>query len=223
MVAEAISPEKRLEILYDHYKESFAHIRTYAKQRDRLTLYLFIVAVLMGVHTGSSQEMVGAVQQALEKGSGAFFRLSQQGLGLVLNLAMMALALRYFQLCVTIDRQYRSLQAIERSVEDLIRDPGFGREGRGYLDNYPVFSKWADGLYRWLFPGIIVLVVAVSAAANVPPLASAWNPAGILGASAGVVTVVSTALFLWTVRHEGDNRASKAGLPSEPVEEQDNA
>ena len=39
--------EKKFEILHDHYKDTFGHIRDYLKLRDRLFFFLLIVITLM--------------------------------------------------------------------------------------------------------------------------------------------------------------------------------
>lgn len=40
-----VSDDKKAEMLNDHYKDTFAHLVAYRKQRDRLT---FIVVGLLG-------------------------------------------------------------------------------------------------------------------------------------------------------------------------------
>ena len=35
-----IAEEKKLEILYDHYKDTFSYIREYLKQRERLFVFV---------------------------------------------------------------------------------------------------------------------------------------------------------------------------------------
>ena len=40
----AIDDNTKLEVLHDHYKESFLHIREREKQRDRL--FLFVIALI---------------------------------------------------------------------------------------------------------------------------------------------------------------------------------
>ncbi len=41
------SNDKKLEILNDHYKDSFSHLVSYRKQRDRLMLFLLSVLGIM--------------------------------------------------------------------------------------------------------------------------------------------------------------------------------
>ena len=38
----AITDDKKLEVLHDHYKESFLYIRKREKQRDRLFVYVIV-------------------------------------------------------------------------------------------------------------------------------------------------------------------------------------
>ena len=41
------SSEKKIDILNDHYKDTFSHLVSYRKQRDRLLLYLTVVMMIM--------------------------------------------------------------------------------------------------------------------------------------------------------------------------------
>ena len=41
------SPDKVVEVLYSHYKDSFEHIRCYTSQRNRLLFYLLCLVGLM--------------------------------------------------------------------------------------------------------------------------------------------------------------------------------
>ena len=55
------SGEKKIDILNDHYKDTFSHLVGYRKQRDRLLLYLLGVVVIMLVYEIFPQQTASAV------------------------------------------------------------------------------------------------------------------------------------------------------------------
>ena len=58
------SSEKKLEILNDHYKDTFSHLVSYRKQRDRLLLYLLAGVGLMFLYQLFPEETTTAISEA---------------------------------------------------------------------------------------------------------------------------------------------------------------
>ncbi len=59
---------------------------------------------------------------------------------------------------INVERQYPYLHALEEKISASIGDHNlYRREGRAYLQDYPLFSDWAWICYVFLFPMILAL------------------------------------------------------------------
>jgi len=63
----ALSEDKKLEILNDHYKDTFSHILNYLKQRDRLFLYLLLVLTVMFLQVVSPSESDAVISKFISR------------------------------------------------------------------------------------------------------------------------------------------------------------
>ncbi len=151
--------ETPLDVLHDHYKDSFSHIREREKQRDRLFLVLIGLFALLSLQVLYPADFGGALGPL--KVSGAEVDLGALPLPALLSASWVftfAIALRYCQVSINVERQYPYLHALEEKISEAIGDRDlYRREGRAYLQNYPLFSDWAWFCYVFLFPAIVAL------------------------------------------------------------------
>jgi hypothetical protein len=91
-----------------------------------------------------------------------------------------------------VERQYKYLARLEAEVSTLYGSDLLSRESKSYQANYPVFLAWMHVVYTWLFPGAVVILSVLNAAAEVSRLGakSIWNWGVLLLAAINVVTVV---------------------------------
>jgi len=154
-----ISEEKKLEILYDHYKDSFLHVLEYLKQRERLFVLVLIVIFLQFLQISFSGQYLEAFNNFVEKQFNLDFVFSKEFLNNIFWFLLFSISLRYFQINILINRQYDYLHFLEDKLCEKSGDENFiRREGKGYLDNYPVFSDWAHIVYTWAFPILLIFV-----------------------------------------------------------------
>ncbi len=151
--------ETPLDVLHDHYKDSFSHIREREKQRDRLFLVLIGLFALLSLQILYPADFGGALGPL--KVSGAEVDLGALPLPALLSASWVftfAIALRYCQVSINVERQYPYLHALEEKISAAIGDRDlYQREGQAYLQNYPLFSDWAWFCYVFLFPAIVAL------------------------------------------------------------------
>jgi hypothetical protein len=160
----SIDDNTKLEVLHDHYKESFLHIREREKQRDRL--FLFVIA-LIGVlfleiqYSDVFPNILGNIK--LEE----FVKLdiSIMPISIFLSVTwtyLFFIVLKYCQSSILIERQYEYLHHLEDKISQLFGDQSvYCREGRKYLNKYPLFFNMVWFFYTLLFPIIIILSVGL--------------------------------------------------------------
>ncbi len=165
--------EKQLEVLHDHYKETFALIREREKQRDRLTLILIGLFALLAVEIQYPANFRGALGTLGV--AGAEVELADLPLPALLSASWaltLVIALRYCQSFVAIERQYTYLHALEEKISpELGCGDMYRREGQVYLRDYPLFLDVV-----WI--SYIVLLPLAAAGAAVALLVREWAALG---------------------------------------------
>lgn len=147
-----------LEIAYDHYKETFTYVKEAEKDRNKIfiILTLLITALyLFAIKPGSLYQIINDVIR------GQWQISVDVGLGTVQSLLWVILlfySIRYFQINTYIERQYNYLNKLESNIANKV-DFIFEREGRGYLDKYPLLLDVIYYIYTWAFPIIYIVVI----------------------------------------------------------------
>ena len=152
-----------LSILYDHYKDTFAHIKEWERRRDRAfyTVAALIGFLFLGVYYPATVRAV-FTKAAIENAKINLTNLPVEILVSVGWSVLFALVLRHCQASITIDRQYNYLHGLERKLAAVTGDDElFQREGRAYLSRYPAFSTWTYLFYAAAFPLTVVFVSAI--------------------------------------------------------------
>ena len=155
-----------LDVLHDHYKESFAHIRQQENSRNRLFLLVILLVGALFLQIQYPLNFKAAIRE-LELPN-ASLSLESLPLSSLLSLTwtfLFVITLQYCQYSINVERQYRYLHLLEDKISSLLGDADvYRREGEAYLKDYPAFSSWAWIFYTFLFPllmlfGVIALFV----------------------------------------------------------------
>ena len=80
-------------------------------------------------------------------------------IGSIIWFGLLSLVVRYFQTVVHIERQYKYIHQIEEQLSAEYANKVFTREGKSYLNDYPLFSSWAWILYTIVFPALLIVLV----------------------------------------------------------------
>lgn len=154
---------KNMEILHDHYKESFTLIRDREKARDKIFLWVALLLGFLFLEVNFPSVIKEMFTEATN--SGLKFNPSKAPiniLGSITWAVFFIMSIRYCQLCITVERQYKYLHFLEEKISGFIGESDlYRREGKAYQDNYPVFTKWAWIFYTILFPVAILIVMTL--------------------------------------------------------------
>jgi len=164
--------DTKLQILNDHYKDTFLYIREYIKLRDKLLIFILLTIAVMLLQIHSPKEFSDAISKFIAEKieSSSFTDLSFIG---TLNwFLLLGLSLRYFQTTVLIDRQYEYIHQVEEYIRNNYTIDVFAREGRHYLHDYPLLSDFAHILYVKIFPFLLLLVGIIKILRELPNLRS---------------------------------------------------
>lgn len=190
---------KRLEILHDHYKETFALQREQERSRDRLFLWVILLFALLSVEIGYPAEFTGSVHTLSVLGTD--IELNKLPLAALLSVSWvltLAMILRYCQTSIAVDRKYPYIHMLEDEISPLVGGGDlYRREGEFYLHEYPLMLNAAFYAYVLIFP--ITAIVGTGALwyweAN--RLSAPWPHKVFDGALA---VTISGCLFLYRIQ-----------------------
>lgn len=189
----------QMEILHDHYKETFSYIREYSKLRGRYFAALILVNFIFLFRIFSPDEAAALPGVLLAEllHMDNIVEINTLFVWSILWFVFMALANRYFALVVLVDRQYDYLHKLENYLSDFVGNNLYRREGHEYLSTYPKFLNWVNGLYKIIFPIVLLLL---------PPTFIIWEfvtvdniPATVLNTAFALLLVISTGLSMHTI------------------------
>ena len=139
-----------VSLYYDHYKDTFEQLKGSLSRRDRLTLFLLLLAVLVALLSFDTERTGRIFTQLLEKEYG----IREIGAAFIDTASILALtyvALAYYRVCLGIERMYVYLHNVEYTLSTYI-GLNIDRESRNYLSSYPCLLTLIDWIYVFLLP-----------------------------------------------------------------------
>jgi hypothetical protein len=194
--------KKEIEILYDHYKETCLNNKDLENKREKLIIYILLILTLFSIQFYSPDQAINAITKAIEYKFGSSFNISFSGfLSLTWGL-LTIISIRYFQICIQIERQYSYIHSLEPLIDKEIGGDIFKREGAGYLDRYPKFSNWTWILYTWVFPLGLILIVITKTVLEIKTYSSSYFGLYILNIILSIIITVSSILYLFAIHYK---------------------
>lgn len=155
------SDDTKLEVLNDHYKDTFAYIREYIGIRDRFVFYILITISLLLFQAFSPEVMSKILADLLTENYKLTVPLNVNFIGSAIWFLLLALSTKYFQTVVYIEGQYLYLHKLEDELSKNYENFVFTREGKSYLKRFEYFSKWVHFVYRVVFPVLLITAVII--------------------------------------------------------------
>lgn len=144
---------QKLDILYKHYNDTFTYLREYVKYRDSLFFYLFIFAMIVLLQFSFPENISQLITALINKNLGSNISFNPSFLQNALLFLFLGILHRYYQMVITVERQYCYIHSLEERLNIKAQEENFiSREGFEYLKNYPFFSRITHFLYIWVFP-----------------------------------------------------------------------
>jgi hypothetical protein len=75
--------------------------------------------------------------------------------------SVLIIVIKYFQINLLIERQYKYLHHIEKKLSQKLDDFNIFREGRAYLNEYPFYSSIIHRIYTIGFPILLILLIVI--------------------------------------------------------------
>jgi hypothetical protein len=199
--------DKPISIIYDHYKDTCSIIGEAIKRRDRSMLYVVLVLSFFAFQTISPANSILVVNDFLNFKFGLSLGLNISVIANIVWFLLLIFTLRYFQVAVFVERQYVYLHKAEDAVNKELKEELITREGKSYLEKYPLFSNWMWMLYTIVFPLLLLGVAATKITGELRYVwISGWAVGSILDSIAFVLLVVSVVLYLTTLHKKSKDK-----------------
>jgi len=184
------SDDTKLNVLHDHYKDSFKYIRDYILIRDRLLLCILAVLAILSVQIFAPNETKGVLNDIITDKIGTERAINASVIGTALWFGLLCLIVKYFQTVIHIERQYSYLHKLEERMSAILKEELYTREGKSYSEKYSKFSEWTHFLYTVLFPIVLICIAIIQ-------IRNEWSTIKDLDLS--VTLIINSMIFLFLV------------------------
>ncbi len=190
-----LSKDVQLQVLHDHYKDTFAVLQVHLKLRDRFFALILLAITTILFQIFSPEGSGEIISQFVMSRLGVNQPIDMSFLGNVLWFSTLALVVRYFQTVVYIERQYDYIHKLEDQINRFVGTKIVTREGKAYLSSYPKFSGWVSIFYGVIFPAFLFLIVLLKGIADISRSES-WHLSLIVNLIVSLCITIATALYL---------------------------
>lgn len=187
---------ERFNSLCSHYKDSCDINQATVKQRDTLFYLLLAILSLFVMHSLYTDFFNSVAAGVFKKQTDTDLKDKVDLVSTFLWLFIFGVSSKYYQVVGLIERQYEYIHALEEQLERFYKNtPVFSREGKFYLNKYPVFSNWMWFLYTVVFPVLMLFCMAVKAYAEIHAY-GVFNIRVAVNMALGVCASITTILYM---------------------------
>lgn len=150
-----------LEMLYDHYKETFSLSKQAQARRNKSFIVLCALEAFLFFLLIRPEKAFKFILEGINKELDMTLQLSNTIIQTLLWLLIAYVMIRYIQDVLYIERQYIYLDSLEKEISNLSSIDIFMREGTNYQKDYPMVLNFIDLFYKMLMPIFFVLINTV--------------------------------------------------------------
>lgn len=150
-----------LELLYDHYKETFSLSKEAQARRNKNFIVLCILEAFSFLLLVRPEKAFELILEGINKELDMTLQLSNTIIQTLLWLLIAYIMIRYVQDMLYIERQYIYLDNLEKEINNLGTIKIFAREGENYQKDYPMVLNFIDLFYKMLMPIFFAIINSV--------------------------------------------------------------
>ena len=137
-----------LEMLYDHYKETFSLSKQAQARRNKSFIVLCALEAFLFFLLIRPEKAFKLILEGINKELDMTLQLSNTIIQTLLWLLIVYVMIRYIQDVLYIERQYIYLDSLEKEISNLSSIDIFMREGTNYQKDYPMVLNFIDLFYN---------------------------------------------------------------------------
>jgi len=155
-----MTDEKKIEILYDHYKDTFENQKSYLLKRNYYTLICLGLIATLSFQMSNPDESSVISTELIRKNIGDI-KIDFSYINNVLTFTLLWVVIMYYQINLLIEKIYKYIQEIENKLSKEMKPFEISREGKTYLDHYPLLSEVVHRIYTIGFPLTLICVSVI--------------------------------------------------------------
>ena len=156
----------KTSILYDHYKDTFLIQKDNEKSRKKLFIVLCICILILMLMIVYPNNIYDNIQELFVDKLGISINFELKVLEAFNWFIISYITIRYYQINANIEKNYRYIHHIENELEKKHKLPIY-REGRNYLNQYPMFLTFSYIFYKYVFPILFSLCIVTKIIFNI--------------------------------------------------------
>lgn len=154
-----LSDEFIFSQVYDHYKETVLYLKNDLLKRDKLTLLSLILLVVYFLIEFKTTDSIFLANKWIEKNLNLSLNINYNLLTTGILVLLLWSTMKYFQLCLNIEKQYKYIHEIEYKLNELANKNLITRESYSYLSDYPLLLALIHRLYNFLIPILLIMLM----------------------------------------------------------------
>lgn len=148
----------KIELYYDHYKETFNLSKKAQIQRNKLFIWLCVLETFSFLMVVNPEKTVETFISGINTHFEINFLFGNTTVQTLLWILIAYTTVRYCQDVLYIERQYFYLYKIEEKISQESNTTIFNREGEEYLKKYPIVLNFIDLFYKMFCPMLFMSV-----------------------------------------------------------------
>ena len=150
---------EKLEMLYDHYKETFKLNKEAQSGRNKNFIILSSLEAFLFFLLIRPEKAFELITSRISKELNMSLQLSNSIIQTLIWLLIVYIMIRYVQDMLYVERQYLYLNKLEKEISYLSSTDIFSREGENYQKDYPIVLNLIDLFYKILMPVFLWLLI----------------------------------------------------------------
>lgn len=147
----------KIELYYDHYKDTFEHILGYKKSRDKFFIFLITITYINFFNLQNPDGLSKIIFSLLSEKFGVQYQFNGEFLNSTLIFVFLSIVVKYFQSNINLERQYAYIHSLENKLQN--KGLKITREGFSYLDKYPKILSIIHRIYTLVFPILLLILI----------------------------------------------------------------
>jgi len=192
-----LSEDVKLTTLNEHYNSTVADFKELGKSRERNFLAILVLLGVMAFQFISPNQSKDILTQFVQNQLNIDVSLSINIIGSLVWFSLLYVSIKYFQTVINIEKQYNYTHKLEAELSKNYDEEVFTREGKAYLNNYPIFSEWVHILYWYIFPALFFITITAKIIGEY--LVSTDKLPFIFNAIIYLCLVISTGLYVYSL------------------------
>lgn len=198
----------KLEIFYDHYKDTFENQKLYLQRRNLYTLICLVLIAILFFQISSPTKLIEISNHLIKKNIGDI-KIDFRYINNVLIFGLFWTIILYYQINLIIEKYYKYIQEIEEKLSSELKPFKITRESKTYQDNYPWLSSVVHRIYTIVFPVTLIIVTIIKWITEKNNIVKPFSDAHFWFDSIFLFGIVLTSLLYLTNRHFNDFKKKK--------------